>query len=157
MLLAADHIHEGNCSLLPHASCELDLLPALASLTVDFALYGTALEPALSLRAASRCKEQRGSAYVLGVTDDVRVVSPINTMNDVVSASTMATEDVLGDDLFHPHLIRFVALASPAEHASSTLSMPPTADDRDNRARRTLYADVAPPCLYEVRVHSEHW
>jgi hypothetical protein len=104
MLLAVDHVRAGNCTLLPGGRCPSGLGPMPG---LDVTLYDTALQPALGLLSAGRCKsEVHGHAYVLGLTQDVHVVSPVNSMNGIVTASSLATEDVLGDDLFHPHLVR---------------------------------------------------
>jgi hypothetical protein len=104
MLLAVDHIRAGNCTLLPGGRCPSGLGPMPG---MEVTLYDTKLQPALGLQSAGLCKSDAdGHVYVLGLTQDVHVVSPVNSMNGVVTASSLATEDVLGDDLFHPHLIR---------------------------------------------------
>jgi hypothetical protein len=74
---------------------------------LEVTVYDTKLQQSLGLKSAERCKtEANGHVYVLGLTQDVHVVSPVNSMNGLVTATPSATEDVLGDDLFHPHLIR---------------------------------------------------
>jgi hypothetical protein len=109
MLLAVDHILDGNCSLLPQDACASaqPQLQTAGLLNINVTVYDSKLQPALGVEHAAQCKRQsHGHIYVLGITDNVQVMSPVNTVNEIVSATPLSVQDVLGDDLFHPHLVR---------------------------------------------------